>query len=138
MEFQLKNALAHIDRSFYRFLVVGISNFSISFAIFSALSISLPPFQSRIAISQGISYCCGILWSFIWNKKWSFSEKGGNNRSLFSKFVALQILLLFLSTWLIQFLISFLLFGKNIAWFCTMFIITLLNFSTLKLWVFRK
>jgi len=55
-----------------RFLIVGISNAVIGLGI---IYVSYNLFSIHYVVSNVIGYCCGLLNSFIWNKKWTFKSK---------------------------------------------------------------
>lgn len=56
-----------------RFVIVGLSNTAVDLIIFNLLR--LIPGMPDVA-AKAISYFCGILNSFIWNKYWTFSARG--------------------------------------------------------------
>ena len=58
---------------FIRFVIIGLSNMAISYIVFIASYNFL--FMRNIILSQSVSYFSGILWSFYWNKNYTFSCK---------------------------------------------------------------
>lgn len=117
-----------------RFIIVGLSNAIVSYITFFLLFNFI--FVSSVFISQCIGYGTGIIWSFIWNKNWTFSE---NSRSwiVFFPFSLLQISLLLISALSMSILDSMLDININYIWFCVMSIITLINFITSKYIIFK-
>lgn len=103
--------------------------FQISLSVF-------PKFLGVVALSQSLSYLSGLVWSYFWNRKWSFRSKG-NLYGEFNKFVILQICLLLLSASVISLLVDFIGLSEKEGWIIVMFFITIINFTLLKLWVFK-
>ena len=56
-----------------RFIIVGLSNTAVDLVIFNLLR--LIPGMPDIA-AMAISYFCGIVNSFFWNKYWTFNARG--------------------------------------------------------------
>ena len=123
-------------RSFARFICIGISNTIISFACFKFSLYVLPEFRSRTAFSQGAAYAVGTVWSFFWNRTWTF-RSDGRVHSESIRFLILQIAMLLLSSFYMWIAVD--LFGgsANINWLGVMFVITILNFSLMRAWVFK-
>ena len=129
--------IKRIDASFIRFIVVGLSNTLISFAVFK-LSLSVfPDFLGDTALAQSLSYATGLLWSYFWNRKWSF-RSGEAMFGEFGKFVILQLALLALSAAIISVLVDIIGIATTLSWIAVMFFITIINFFFLKSWVFRS
>jgi putative flippase GtrA len=142
-------------RQFSRFLVVGLSNFVISFGVFYLLynywklsglfynifgqaGKTLESFIMQVGatsldatLANIFGYNAGIINSFIWNKVWTFQVKD-KIRAQFGRFLFLNIAcLLFV-------FIDSLGFPYGIVWFVTMAAVTLINFISSKYWVFRE
>jgi putative flippase GtrA len=125
-----------LDKQFYKFLTVGFSNFCISYSVFlSIMAISKNSIIS-LSLAQTLSYLTGMIWSFFWNKRWSFSNKSTSHVLQFAKFTASQLSLLILSVILVNIFVDWMHLGKYLGWVVAMSIITLINFLTLKVWVF--
>ena len=78
-----------IDSSFFRFVAVGLSNFAISLTVFRVL-LALPwTFQFKASVCQLVSYATGTIWSFVWNRRFTFRSKG-SIRGQALRFVSLQ------------------------------------------------
>lgn len=56
-----------------RFLIVGLSNTAVDLVIFNLLR--LIPGMPDVA-AKAVSYFCGIVNSFFWNKYWTFNARG--------------------------------------------------------------
>jgi putative flippase GtrA len=148
-------------KQFSKFIVVGFSNFIVSFTVFfifyKYLKLSGPLFTilgpagdhlKEIILGIGaksidatlaniFGYSAGVINSFIWNKLWTFKVKH-ETAAQFSRFFILNVFCLLLSS------ISLFLFTDYLGlpylpvWLITMSAITLINFLSSKTWVFRN
>ncbi len=146
-------------KQFSKFLVVGFSNFAISFAVFYLLynylklsgpfygllgqaGKSLEEFFQHLGASSLdatlaniFGYGAGVINSFIWNKFWTFQVKHETAAQL-GRFLVLNLSCLIMSS------ASLFLFTDSLGllylpvWLITMGIVTLLNFGLSKFWVF--
>ena len=127
---------------FLKFIVVGIINFVVDFGIFKLLSsvVGMP-----VALSNIISYTCGVINSFLLNRYWTFKIKHRFLSPHFAKFVFVNLISLGVNTlavWVLVELYGFNsgllgienLYAKLIA---TVFSFTV-NFAGNKLLVFRE
>lgn len=119
---------------FIKFNIVGIMNTAVDFAIFVLLT---SVFGLHHMIAQVISYSCGIVNSYLWNKFWTFKQKRAFSSSEALKFLIVNIISLGVS---LIFLYIFrdraglsVLVSKVIA---TMFSLVV-NFAGNKFWVFK-
>jgi len=72
-----------------RFIVVGFSNTAVDLIIFNLLRLipGMPDFAAK-----AISYFCGIVNSFFWNKYWTFNARGSaKGKREFLVFLAVNI-----------------------------------------------
>jgi len=145
-------------KQFSKFLVVGFSNFAISFAVFFLLykwKLSAPFYGlfgqagknlEDIILRLGASsldatlanifgYGAGVINSFVWNKLWTFQVKHETS-SQFGRFVLLNIACLVLSSLSLFLFTDCLGWSYLPVWFVTMGIVTLINFFISKAWVF--
>jgi putative flippase GtrA len=120
-----------------RFLIVGVTNTIISYAVFWFAVKTLPPFSLRATTSQLLSYSAGILWSFFWNRRWTFKSEGSFGAEMW-RFVALQISLLLTSACLIGLMVDFMSFPATGSWILVMSCITMVNYILSKKWVFNR
>lgn len=118
-----------------KFVVVGISNSIISYLVFIITFNSL--LIGNAFASQAISYSAGILWSFFWNEKWTFSSERRKSILLIS-FFFLQITLLVLSSLMMGFAEKYLDCNITLMWFLVMGFITVINFILSKTLVFKS
>jgi len=123
-----------LDNRFVRFLLVGISNAAVSFIVFRAVYDFL--FIGNVLFAQPLSYGSGIVWSYFWNRKWTFRSSGQVHRE-FIWFVGVQLFLLLLSTWLVHLAVDIGGMNASIGWLLVMAFITVLNFLLTKMIVFK-
>ena len=146
-------------KQFSKFIVVGFSNFIVSFVVFyyfynywklSGIFYSLLGQAGRnlenIVLQAGaasldatlaniVGYSAGIINSFTWNKLWTFETKKKTARQ-FGRFLALNLFCLLLSSAFLFVFTDYLGWAYLPVWFVTMGIITLVNFAVSKYWVF--
>lgn len=124
-----------LDNELMRFLLVGVTNTIISYLVF-LLAYHIF-FVGNTLYSQPLSYSVGIVWSYFWNRKWTFQSSDGANRE-FMRFVAVQLFLLLLSTGMVHLVVDFWSVNASIGWILVMTLITALNFLLTKMIVFRS
>jgi len=146
-------------KQFSKFIVVGFSNFIVSFVVFyffynywklSAIFYSLLGQAGRnlenIVLQAGaasldatlaniVGYSAGIINSFTWNKLWTFEAKKKTAKQ-FGRFLVLNLFCLLLSSAFLFVFTDYLGWAYLPVWFVTMGIITLVNFAVSKYWVF--
>lgn len=118
---------------FIKFNLVGIINTAVDFAVFTLLTI----LGMHHMISQVISYSCGVVNSYLWNKFWTFKQKRAVSGAEALKFIIVNIVSLGVS---LIFLYIFrdkiglhVMVSKVIA---TLFSLVV-NFTGNKFWVFK-
>ena len=119
------------DVSLVRFGVVGVSNTAIGFGAFWFFHQFL-----RASAAQGIAYTMGTLWSFYWNRRWTFQSQG-NVASEASRFVGLQIGFMVASSLLLGLLVDHHHLPPWPCWFAVSALITVLNFVASRYWAFK-
>lgn len=146
---------------FGRFLLVGCSNFVLSFAVFylfyrywrltGALLAFLGPVGdplSRLlarfgigsadaALANVIGYSAGVVNSFVWNKYWTFGVRD-RGASQFRRFVLLNLACLLLSSVSLFFFTDLLAWSYLPVWTVTMSAVTVINFVITRNWVFHR
>lgn len=145
---------------FSKFLLVGCSNFAVSFAVFFLFYNFWPlsevfyrilgPLGSILhetlmqlgassldaTLANILGYSAGIANSFVWNKLWTFKVKH-ETMVQFGRFIILNISGLIISS------ASLFVFTDSLempyipVWFFTMAILTVINFICSKYWVFQ-
>jgi len=148
-------------KQFVKFLLVGCTNFGISFTVFhlsykywklggllfggaeNAQNLNIVIFGGmavtsfEAAVANVAGYVCGIINSFILNKLWTFKVHHETTRQL-NRFLILNTFCLILSTTTIFVIVDILGAPHIITWIITMGFITILNFIGSKHWVFKK
>jgi len=124
------------DGSFLRFVLVGLSNFAVSFSVFRVLVAATSSLEYSAAVSQIASYAAGTLWSFIWNRRFTFRSKASIPGQA-TRFFVLQASLAAASSGTIGLFVDHLSFPASPTWFVVMGFITIVNYLLCKRWVFR-
>lgn len=115
-----------------RFGVVGASNTLIGYTVFRLGLRVLPAF-----LAQGLSYFVGMLWSYYWNRRWTFRSQGDVAAEAV-RFFSLQIGFMLLSASLLGFLVDRLGLNASLSWLGTAVLVTVLNFVASRFWAFRS
>ena len=120
---------------FIKFNLVGLLNTGIDMAAFFALT----GVGVGYVLAQTLSYACGMLNSYIWNRNWTFRQKGEktDGRKQILRFVVLNGATLLLSIALLYVLVTVIGLpaglGKIIAKACTLVV----NYAGSRFWVFH-
>jgi putative flippase GtrA len=117
--------------SVVRFGVVGVSNTVIGYTVFRGAHRVLPA-----AVSQALSYLMGTLWSYYWNRRWTFKSQG-NVASEAARFFSLQVGFLVLSASMLGLLVDHLHENPTASWLGTAALCTVLNFVASRFWAFK-
>ena len=117
--------------SLVRFGIVGVSNTAIGFGAFWSLHRVV-----GAAAAQGVAYTLGTLWSYYWNRRWTFKSQG-NVASEAARFFSLQVGFLLLSAALLGLLVDHLRQNPTASWIGTSALCTILNFVASRFWAFR-
>ena len=125
------------DGSFPRFVAVGFSNFAVSFTVFRVL-LALPwSAQFKASLCQLASYAVGTIWSFTWNRRFTFRSKDPVLGQAL-RFVTVQASLALVTASLIGLSVDILELAATPSWFVIMGGATITNFLLAKRWVFRS
>ena len=119
------------DVSLVRFGLVGLSNTAIGFGAFWSLHRVL-----RASVAQGIAYTIGTLWSYYWNRRWTFQSQGKVAGEA-SRFFSLQIGFMLLSSVLLGLLVDRQHLPSWPCWLAVSALITVLNFVASRYWAFK-
>jgi len=115
-----------------RFVVVGSSNTALGYAIFWSAHHVMPAFGA-----QCVSYTLSMLWSYYWNRRWTFQSQGQVAGEA-TRFFISQIAFMLLSSTLLGTLVDRYHFPATVSWFGVMVLITVLNFMVSRYWSFKK
>ncbi len=114
-----------------RFGVVGVSNTAIGFGAFWSAHRVM-----RASAAQGIAYTLGTLWSYYWNRRWTFQSQG-KVASEASRFFSLQIGFMLLSSLLLGLLVDRGHWPPWPTWVGVSALVTVLNFVASRYWAFK-
>ena len=110
-----------------KYAFVGIINTLVNFFIFSYLINHF-----NIFLSASIGFFFGALISYFLNSRYTFkSNKLG--KKIFIFFILLQIIILFIFSFLVYFFSNFLYLNKDIAWLISLSLVIVLNFKSQKI-----
>jgi putative flippase GtrA len=124
-------------RSASRFIVVGLTNTLINLAVFTLAMRVLPESPLGYTLAQLACYTPGVLWSYFWNRRWSFESAEGH-RKLLWRFVASQAFFAVLSGLCIQQLVAHAGLPRTLAWLIVSAAVTVLNYLALRHVVFPR
>jgi putative flippase GtrA len=127
---QLVRTLSEV--SVVRFGVVGVSNTLVSFAVFWAAHHLMPAMGA-----QCISYAVGMVWSYYWNRRWTFQSQA-KVTSEASRFFTLQLAFMVVSAGLLGLLVDRMHLPSGAAWLAVMTFVTAANFLASRFWAFKK
>jgi putative flippase GtrA len=122
---------------FVRFLVVGLSNTLISYSVFLLLFHALDQASAPAAIAQIASYASGTVWSYYWNRIWTFKSKTSVLHEAPAFFVS-QLVLLFISSAGLGLLVDYFGLPPTASWLAVMAFVTILNFVVLQKLVYKR
>lgn len=123
--------LKHISR----FSVVGAINTLIDFMMFTVFNGFI---GVNYSLSQVIGYSCGVANSFIFNKKWTFSDSSNKRKTHreLARFILVNLLSLGITLLSINILVKGLNINVYISKVIVTFIAQIVNFLCYKLLVF--
>lgn len=127
------NAMRDSLRSFILFSLVGIVNTGVDIGVFALLTWWQLPWLA----AQIIAYGCGVLNSFLMNRKWTFKQEGALTKGLL-RFVLLNLLTLGVTSACMLLLHEQLGIPLWISKGAVTVLGVILNFAGSRWWVFRK
>ena len=125
-----------VDEKFWRFILVGCSNFLVSFFVFRLLLLTPVTFAAKATVSQLVSYAAGMLWSFVLNRRLTLKSSDAALPQM-TRFLGLQVVLALISAALIGVCVDVLALPAARSWLAVMTVITVVNFLISKSWVFK-
>jgi putative flippase GtrA len=114
-----------------RFGLVGVSNTVIGFTVFRGALHLFAAFYS-----QALSYTVGMLWSYYWNRRWTFQSQSNVAREA-TRFFGLQIAFMLVSAALLGLLVDRFHFAAGLSWLGVVVVITALNFVASRYWAIK-
>ena len=127
----MENRLTELIKA-AKFAVVGVVNTLIDYGVFALLAQVL---SVNVFLSQVISYSCGILNSYVWNRSWTFQSESKFFSPALMRFLVLNLSMLALSTALLALFLQLGL-SKLVAKGCTVVVTMAIGFVVNRLWVF--
>jgi putative flippase GtrA len=132
----MKDAIKSLFSRFRRVISYGIVGCTNTVVDFAAFTLAGELFGASAALSQGIGYTCGIICSFVLNRRYTFKDGTRRLWGQMALFLAVNLCALALSSWALALLTGA---GMNryIAKIITTLVFTVINFFAYKLLVFR-
>ena len=133
IDFISQDKLKHISR----FSIVGVVNTLIDFLMFTI-------FHGLIGlsyiVSQILGYSCGVVNSFIFNKRWTFEDAHSNKKTFHEllEFVSINLVSLIITIISMSFLVKNLALNVYLSKVIVTVIAQITNFLAYKLWVFNQ
>lgn len=118
-----------------KFVVTGVGNTVVDFAVFTILAVWL---DVNVPLSQFCGYSAGMLNSYLINRSWTFQTKDRFFSLQMARFVVANVAVMLLSMALIQAGIVYLDMSKLLAKLFTTAFTMVVNFLISRLWVFRE
>ena len=120
-----------------KFAVIGVSNTLVDYLVFFLLNNIL---LTGYGVNQAISYTCGMLNSFVLNRRWTFSDFRRNRKlpEQFLLFMAINGISLAVTVGTMTVLVYTLGLNAYLAKVLVILIAQAINFLGYRLWVFRK
>lgn len=120
-----------------KFAVIGVSNTLVDYLVFFLLNNFSP---TGYGVNQAISYTCGMLNSFILNRRWTFSDSRENRKipGQFWRFIVINGISLAVTVETMTVLVYTLGLNAYLAKVLVILIAQAINFLGYRLWVFRK
>jgi putative flippase GtrA len=122
----------HFFRQLFKYSIVGIFNTIIGLSIIYFL---FNIFNLNYIFSNVIGYACGLVNSFIWNKRWTFNSKKHYSKELFPFFIVF-LLAYFANLIIVITLVESLKINPNIAQLFGVGAYTSVNFIINRAWTF--
>lgn len=125
--------LKKVPREFSKYLLVGLLNNGVNFAVFSIIVYLSPP--SHI-IAASVGFVAGGFTNFVLNRRWTFRKKHAANMMEVGKFIAVSLSSLVINAIVVYVAVDQLKFSKNFGWLCGVGTAAVYNFILFKVWVF--
>ena len=120
-------------RQFIRFCIVGFSTTAVDFSIYLVLTRVA---KLQYLLANLIAVLIAIIWSYYWNRRYTFKSKEKALKLQFSKFFVVSTIGLGLNELILFLLVNF---GLNdiFAKMCAVGIVLFWNFFINKFWTFK-
>ena len=118
-----------------KFGITGVMNTSVDFLVYTLL---VSFFSMGLYVSQIISYSCGMLNSYVVNRKWTFSTQNGFFSGELVRFIVLNLSMMLLGMGIIYVCTQKLMLHKLVAKLISTLLVLIINFLISNFWVFRS
>jgi len=122
-------------RQVVKFGIVGAVNTIIDFGI---LNLLISVFGWSILLANTISFSVAVINSFLFNKYWTFRQRGGNTYQQLAGFVLVALVGLGLSDLLVYYFSDIVGWNYNLAKLLSIPVVFIWNFFASKKLVFKK
>ena len=122
-------------KKFIKFGITGVMNTLVDFVIYSLLTFGL---SVNLYLAQAVGDGCGMINSYVVNRRWTFRTKERFFSSEAIRFFVLNLIMLGLSVLLLGFFSQYLGMGKFYGKVASTCVVMVVNFTANKLWVFRN
>ncbi|GIO11124.1 putative membrane protein YngA [Cohnella xylanilytica] len=122
-------------RKMAKFALVGAMNTGVDFAVFAALVYGL---EAKAIAAQPVSYLCGFLNSYLWNRSWTFKSGKRASASELIRFGAVNLLSFALATAVLLGLEQGLGWNALAGKAASILASLAANYAGSRLWVFRE
>lgn len=118
-----------------KFAIVGVANTLIDMGVYALLAqlMGVNPYFAQV-----ISYSCGMLNSYVFNRSWTFRSQARFFSPALARFVILNLVMLGVSTGLLYLFLDQLGLHKMIAKVLATGFTLCLSFVVNRLWVFKE
>jgi putative flippase GtrA len=121
-----------------RFVLVGVSNVAIGFAVVW-IGVHLPfEHPLKAGAAQLAAYFVGSIWAFFWNRRWTFRATGASATRQAWRFAATQLGLALTTSGAMNLAVDRARLPVAPTWFAIMTVATVANFALSRYWVFRS
>ena len=118
-----------------KFGITGVMNTAVDFLVYTLL---VSFFSMGLYVSQIISYSCGMLNSYVVNRKWTFSTQNGFFSGELVRFIVLNLSMMLLGMGIIYVCTQKLMLHKLVAKLISTLLVLIINFLISNFWVFRS
>jgi putative flippase GtrA len=125
-------------RQLIKFAIVGTSTFLVDLAVYLILTRSSSWFGHYYIVANTVSFFIAVLWSFAFNRWWTFRVKEKFSQKQYFKFLLISIGGLLLSSLLLYVAVDVWHIYDVIAKFLVAIVVMIWNFSGNKFWTFRS
>ena len=123
-----------IVRQFIKFSIVGLINTGIQYAVFLLLYRMV---NINYLIASVMGYCCGLLNSYLMNKKWTFNCESVAKQNELIKFIVVNVVALGVNVVSLSLLVESLGIAPEISQLASIGYSLVVNFLGNKYWTFR-